>query len=122
MKAPVGTLFFIDSEGNLDKEAVEEAKKRSEQQYTESCLVAAMGALNADNLEVARAVSIRHYYSTRHVLELTEMWVRGTIAKHPEVKDMAADDLLWAIKCVLEGADDDLASATLRRSLDKEEG
>lgn len=108
-KAPVGAIMLMDINGRIDKEAVEAATLNNEDRHTMDCLGFAARFLKAEeNIDAVREVSVRHYYSTRYVLEMAEKWIDVALLACPELKSFNPDDVKWAIKTVIEGADEDL--------------
>jgi hypothetical protein len=106
MKAPVGACLF-----DLDKKVdIEEAKRKSELTYTANCLRMAQTILGMEDPDVAKTISIRHYYSTRHVLKMVEAWFDLILKKNPDLNDEHAEDIKWAIRRVIEDADSDYAA------------
>lgn len=126
MKAPVGSIFFMDNHGKVDEEALAAARENAEQSYTRTCVNATAGyfrnllRLDVDPVrdEVVREVSLRHFYPTRQALAVAKVALEKLLEKHPEDRDWDMDAVLWAIDHVVEAADEDLKKRSQDRGLE----
>jgi len=123
MKGPVGAVFFIRNDGSVDEEGIKEAEANNEAHYTDRCLQIAQICMESEDTHVVREVSVRHYYSTRYVLELAESWIRMALEKQPDLNDQLAKNIQWSIRTVIDEANKDINrlkySEPIRRKMDE---